>query len=230
MPQSQRKRRNQFRKIQIKINSGGAQDLSQRRDWNNGSHPLITTRTEECVMHSFPTSHCTSSAAIQGRDKEREASNHGIPYNSPCQGYTCCLQKRGTTGGVKPWRWGWRKKERKYKTPSKSNRLDAWPIHKQTLLQLEQVSFNPPISIGRQPINLVAYIYMYTHIHINPCVRTRSMNICSFSNSLLFWQEKNNFVLFMSMTSHLFTHSFFILPFFPSHLEFCLCCIVFRLR
>lgn len=123
---------------------------------------------------------------------------------------------------------------KKIKTPNKSNRCtDAWPIHNQTLLQLEQVSFNPPISIGRQPINLVAHIYMYTHIHINPCVRTRSMNICSFSNSLPFWQEKNNFLFFMPMTSHLFTNFFFfffVLPLFPSHLKFCLCSIVFHLR
>lgn len=87
---------------------------------------------------------------------------------------------------------GWRGKGDKYKTPTKANRLDAWPIHSQ-ILQLDQLSFNPPISIGRQSINLAAYILMHTHIHINPWVRTRNMSICSFSDSLPCWQEKNYF-------------------------------------
>lgn len=55
---------------------------------------------------------------------------------------------------------------------------------------------------------------MHTHIHINPCVRTRNMNVCSFNDYLPCWQEKNNILLFISMTSHLFTPIFFILPFF----------------
>lgn len=38
--------------------------------------------------------HSTSAAATQGTDVEREAPNHVIPYNSPCQGYTCWLQKK----------------------------------------------------------------------------------------------------------------------------------------